>query len=60
MKDNLLKLYDRNQKLIVESEQGRNMTFKVNVRTADSECLSVTSVEKDSQLWHRRFGHLNF
>ncbi|KAK2372692.1 putative mitochondrial protein [Trifolium repens] len=60
MKDNLLKLYDRNQKLIMESEQGRNRTFKVNVRTADSECLSATSVEKDSELWHRRFGHLNF
>ena len=60
MKDNLLKLYDRNQKLIMESEQGRNRTFKVNVKTADSECLSATSVEKDSELWHRRFGHLNF
>ena len=60
MKDNLLKLYVRNQKLIMESEQGRNRTFKVNVKTADSECLSATSVEKDSELWHRRFGHLNF
>ncbi|KAK2385973.1 hypothetical protein QL285_059916 [Trifolium repens] len=50
MKDNLLKLYDCNQKLIMESEQGRNRTFKVNVRTADSECLSATSVEKDSEL----------
>ena len=60
MKDNLLKLYDCNQKLIMESEQGRNRTFKVNVRTADSECLSATSAEKESELWHRRFGHLNF
>ena len=50
MKDNLLKLYVCNQKLIMESEQGWNRTFKVNVRTADSECLSVTSVVKESEL----------
>ena len=55
MKDNLLKLYDCNQKLIMESEHRRNGTFKVNVRTTDYECLSATSVVKESELWHRRF-----
>ena len=50
MKDNLRKLYDCNQKLIMESEQGRNKTFKMNVRTTDSECLSATSVIKESEL----------
>ena len=32
----------------------------MNVRTAGSECLSVTSVIKESELWHGRFSHLNF
>jgi hypothetical protein len=60
MKDNLLKLYDCNQKLIMESEHGRNITFKVNVKTTDSECLSAISVVKESEWCHKRFGHLNF
>jgi hypothetical protein len=44
----------------MESEQGRNTKFKVNVKTADFECLSATSGVKESELWHKRFGHLNF
>lgn len=60
MKDNLLKLYDCNQKLIMQSELGRNMTFKVNVVIADTQCLSATSVEGESELWNKRLGHLNF
>lgn len=53
IKDNLLKLYDCNQKLITNSEQGRNWTFKVNIKTADSECFSATSF-KECELWHKR------
>ncbi|XP_050908662.1 uncharacterized protein LOC127122358 [Lathyrus oleraceus] len=60
MKDNLLKMYDCNHKLIMESEQGRSRTFKVNIKTTDSGCLSATSVVKESESWHKRFGHLNF
>lgn len=60
MKDNLLKLYDCTQKLVMESELGKNRTFKVNVKITDSECLRATSVVKESELWHKRFGHLNF
>ena len=60
MKGNLLKLYDCNQNLIIESEQGRDRTLKVNVKTIDSECLSTRSVVKESELWHKRFGYLNF
>lgn len=44
MKENLLKLYDCNQKLIMKSEQGRNRIFKVNVKIENSECLCATSV----------------
>ncbi|XP_058742135.1 uncharacterized protein LOC131614585 [Vicia villosa] len=36
MKDNLLKLYDPNQKMIMQLEQESNRTFKVNVNTAET------------------------
>src|ERR1044072_5227957 len=60
MKDNLLKLYDSHQKLIMKSEQGSNRTFKVNVSTSEAECLSTEGAEGDSKLWHKRLGHLNY
>lgn len=41
MKKNLLKLYDSNQKLIMQSEQGSNRTFKVNVETIDTRCINA-------------------
>ncbi|XP_050890801.1 uncharacterized protein LOC127096249 [Lathyrus oleraceus] len=34
----------------MESEQGMNRTFKVNVKTADYECLSATNVVKESEI----------
>lgn len=49
-KDNLLKLYDCNQKLIMQSELGRNRTFKVNVETTYTQFLSGTSVSKESEM----------
>lgn len=49
MNDNILKFYDCNQKLIMHSEMGRNMTFKVNVATTDTQCLSHISVEEESE-----------
>src|SRR3954471_3385560 len=60
MKNNLLKLYDSNQKLIMQSEQGINRTSKVNVETAETECLSAEGSEGDCKLWHKRLGHLNY
>ena len=60
MKDNLLTLYDSNQKLIMNFEKGSNRTFKVNVETAEAECLSAEGAKGDSKLWHKRLGHLNY
>ncbi|XP_050877269.1 uncharacterized protein LOC127081022 [Lathyrus oleraceus] len=40
MKDNLLKLYDSDQKLIMQSEQRNNKIFKVNMETCETKCLS--------------------
>ena len=50
MKNNLLKLYDSNQKLIMQSEQGSNRTFKVNVETTETKCLSAEGSKGDSKL----------
>lgn len=60
MKDNLLKLYDSDQKMIIQSQQVRNKIFKVNVETTETKCLSVEGDEGDSELWHKILGHLNF
>lgn len=60
MKDNVLKLYDSDQKLIMQSEMGRNRTFKVNVEITDTKCLSAEGAEGDNELWHKRLGHINF
>lgn len=57
MKDNLLKLYDSDQKMIMQYEHGSNRTFKVNMEIIETKCLSV---EGDSELWHKRLGYLNF
>ena len=32
----------------------------MNINTKDSECLNAISVLKESELRHKRFGHLNF
>ena len=60
MKDNLLKLYDSDQNLIMQSEQESNKTFMVNVETIETKCLSEQGTEGDSELWHKRLGHLKF
>lgn len=50
MKDNLLKLYDFDQKLIMQYEQGSNRTFKVNMEPIETKCLSAEGAEDDSEL----------
>lgn len=56
MKDILLKLYDCNQKLIIEYELGRNRIFKVNVATSNTQCLSARSVEEGSDFVTQEIG----
>lgn len=60
MKDNLLKLYDCNKKLIMQYELGGSKTFKVNVPITDTQCFSARNVEGESELWHKRSGHLHY
>lgn len=60
IKDNLLKLYECNQRLIIQYELGRNKTFNVNVTTTKTQCLSARSDEGESEVCHKRLGHLNY
>ncbi|GAU49921.1 hypothetical protein TSUD_180390 [Trifolium subterraneum] len=55
-----LKLFDSKQRLILKTTQSQNRTFKTQVKTIEVECLVAFTEDKDSDLWHRRYGHLNF
>ncbi|GAU33536.1 hypothetical protein TSUD_143290 [Trifolium subterraneum] len=55
-----LKLFDSKQRLILKTAQSQNRTFKTQVKTIEVECLATSTEDKDSDLWHRRYGHLNF
>lgn len=59
-KDIILKLYDCNQKMIIQFDHGSNKTFKVNLETTKTKCLSAEGAKGDSKLWRKRLGHLNF
>ncbi|GAU44957.1 hypothetical protein TSUD_100290 [Trifolium subterraneum] len=55
-----LKLFDSKQRLILKTTQSQNKTFKTQVKTIEVECLATSTEDKDSDLWHIRYGHLNF
>ena len=60
MKDNSLKLFDKNQRLVLKTPLAKNKTFKTNMKVVELNCLSTIVKNEDSWLWHYRFGHLNF
>lgn len=60
MRDNLQNLYDSNKKLIVQYALEKNRTFKMNVEAVETQCLSITDIEEESNMWRKRLGHLNF
>ncbi|GAU38400.1 hypothetical protein TSUD_52250 [Trifolium subterraneum] len=55
-----LKLFDSKKKLILKTAQSQNRTFKAQVNTIEAECLVASTDDKDTDLWHIRYGHLNF
>ncbi|GAU37837.1 hypothetical protein TSUD_56970 [Trifolium subterraneum] len=55
-----LKLFDSKQRLILKTTQSQNRTFKTEVKTIEVECLATSTEDKDNDLWHKRYGHLNF
>ncbi|KAK2404089.1 hypothetical protein QL285_053465 [Trifolium repens] len=62
--DGTLKLFDSKQNLILKSIQSKNRTFKTQLKVVEHECLAASTGEhsqnKDTELWHKRYGHLNF
>lgn len=50
IKNNLLKLCDYDQKMIMQSEQGSNETFMVNMDTTETKCLSAEGTEGKSEM----------
>jgi len=60
MKDNVLKLFDKNQRLVLKTPLAKNRTFQTNMKFVDLNCLSAIVKDEDSWLWHYRFGHLNY
>ncbi|CAA7024669.1 unnamed protein product [Microthlaspi erraticum] len=63
MKQRACKLYHPNLGLIMESKMTTNRLFKIvatkNPKNAASKCLQVATTD-EFQLWHRRYGHLNY
>ncbi|WJX60656.1 hypothetical protein P8452_45840 [Trifolium repens] len=60
LEDGTLKLFDSKQNLILKSNQSKNRTFKTQLKAIEHECLAASTENKDSELWHKRYGHLNF
>lgn len=63
MKQGVCKLYHPELGLIMQSKMTTNKLFKImatkNVMKEVSECLQTTATN-EFQLWHRRYGHLNY
>ena len=59
MEDNWLKVFDRNQKLVIQENLSQNRTFRIGMNILKHQCFE-TSENKEEWLWHLRFGHLNF
>jgi len=60
MKDNSLKLIDKNQRLALKTPLAKNRTFQTDMKVAKLNCLSSIVNNEDSWLWHYRFDHLNY
>ncbi|WVZ03895.1 hypothetical protein V8G54_024701 [Vigna mungo] len=60
MQQNLIKVFDRRQRLVIKAPFAKNRTLKVNLNAAAIQCLSTSNVEEKNWVWHYKFGHLNF
>ena len=58
LKDHLLHLKDKKERLVARVEIGRNRMYKLNLRNIQEKCLRV-DVEEKASLWHLCFGHLH-
>ena len=60
MKNEVLELFDANNKLVLISPLSKNRTFKTLISSTEVQCLQTVVENKKSWLRHLRFGHLNF
>lgn len=59
MKNDNLKMFDPDQRLILRASLSSNRTFQVDIQGAKVHCLKAATND-ESWLWHSRYGHLNF
>lgn len=57
MREEYLKLYDKDKKLIVKAMRSKNQLYKVIMQVEDTKCLQLVHL-KDSSRWHARLGHV--
>ncbi|XP_019414644.1 PREDICTED: uncharacterized protein LOC109326413 [Lupinus angustifolius] len=55
-----VEVFDVEKRLILRSKLTKNMTFQVNIKAVNAQCLTTIEANEDSWLWHSRYGHLNF
>lgn len=55
----ILKLFDRQQRLLARVPRARNRLYVVALDIAKPVCLAAVHTD-DSWRWHARYGHLNF
>ncbi|XP_019430095.1 PREDICTED: uncharacterized protein LOC109337549 [Lupinus angustifolius] len=60
MKDGHCEIFDAGERLILRSHLSNNMTFQVNIKAVEDQCLAAMETIEESWLWHNRYGHLNF
>ncbi|XP_073220711.1 uncharacterized protein [Cicer arietinum] len=60
MKDDALKMYDGQKKMILKAHFSKNITFVINIQATNIQCLKVVSSIDENMLWHSRFGYPNF
>nr|GEY77700.1 zinc finger, CCHC-type [Tanacetum cinerariifolium] len=59
MEDDVLRLYDIDNKIFMKVTRQRNRLYKANLRIGTRVCL-LANLKDDTWLWHARLGHLNF
>nr|KYP54002.1 hypothetical protein KK1_000168 [Cajanus cajan] len=59
MKDRVLYLKDKYDRLIARVEMKKNQMYKLDLNIIQNKCLKL-DVKDEAMMWHFRFGHLNF
>nr|KYP39766.1 Retrovirus-related Pol polyprotein from transposon TNT 1-94 [Cajanus cajan] len=59
MKDRVLYLKDKHDRLIARVEMKKNRMYKLELNILQNKCLKL-DVKDEAMMWHFRFGHLNF